>query len=393
MSLGLIDLPWWGYVLVTLGLTHVTIVSVTLYLHRAQAHRALELHPLVSHFFRLWLWMSTGMVTKQWVAIHRKHHAKVETPEDPHSPHVEGIKKVLFDGAALYTQSAKDAEILEKYGHGTPDDWLERHVYSKHDRLGVTAMALINLALFGPIGLSIWAVQMIWIPFWAAGVINGLGHYWGYRNFEPRDGSTNLSNIGILIGGEEMHNNHHAFPSSAKFSVKWWEFDIGWFYINLLRVVGMARVKKLAPRPVFVKGKDSIDLDTVRAVVIGRMHLLSQYAQRVIHPVMRDELAKADLPHKRLLKQIRSALIKDESRVDATLKGRIASALSRNQSLDIVYQYREKLQEVWSKTYASQEKLLQALQEWCAQAEATGVRALQDFARSIRGYALVGAPA
>lgn len=391
MLLGLISLPWWGYVLLTLALTHVTIASVTIYLHRAQAHRALDLHPLISHFFRLWLWMTTGMVTKQWVAIHRKHHAKVETAEDPHSPHFAGLNKVLFDGAALYQQEAGVAQTMEKYGHGTPDDWLERHVYSRHDRLGVTFMLLINLVLFGPIGLTIWAVQMVWIPFWAAGVINGAGHYWGYRNFEPKDGSTNLTNIGILIGGEEMHNNHHAFPSSAKFSVKWWEFDIGWFYISVLRVLGMARVKKLAPQPVFIQGKESIDLDTLRAVVSGRMHLLSQYATRVVLPVLREELAKADNSRRLMLKQVRRTLIKEESRMDEQSKGRLKNALRRNQSLEVVYQYRAKLQDVWNKTHASQEKLLQALQEWCAQAEATGIRALQDFARLLRGYSLGGA--
>jgi stearoyl-CoA desaturase (delta-9 desaturase) len=385
---GLIELPWWGYIALAAVLTHITIAAVTIYLHRCQAHRALELHPVVSHFFRFWLWLTTGMVTKEWVAVHRKHHAKVETEDDPHSPQVLGIKKVLGEGAELYRAATADQGVLDKYGLGTPDDWLERHVYSRHNVLGVTLLAITQIVLFGPAGLAIWAVQMLWIPFWAAGVINGVGHYWGYRNFEPKDSSTNIVNLGLVIGGEELHNNHHAFPSSAKFSIKPWEFDIGWGYIRLLSMLGLAEVRRLAPRPEIVAGKDRVDLDTVRAVVLGRLHVTSEYAKRVMLPVLRDELGRADASCKRLFRQVRRSIVREDSRNDERARRRIADALNVSTRLRTVYQYRQALQQVWERTYASQEKLLQALQDWCTEAEASGVRALQEFARSLRGYSL-----
>jgi stearoyl-CoA desaturase (delta-9 desaturase) len=385
---GLISLPWWGYVLITLILTHITIASVTIFLHRCQAHRALELNPVISHFFRFWLWLTTGMVTKEWVAIHRKHHAKCETKEDPHSPHVKGINTVLWKGTELYKEEAKNRETITQYGHGTPDDWLERHLYSKYSIVGVSALVIMNFVLFGLYGITIWAIQMMWIPFFAAGVINGLGHYWGYRNFETRDGSTNLTNIGILIGGEEMHNNHHAFPSSAKLSNKWWEFDMGWFYIQLLSAIRLARVKKVAPKPVILKGKDKIDMDTVRAVIVSRFHIMSQYAKNVTLPVFNDQLDKADASCRLLLKQIRGTLVREESRVDEAAKNRLQRALKDNEALHTVYEFRKQLQEIWGRTYASHEKLRQALQDWCQQAEATGVQVLQDFARRLKGYSL-----
>jgi stearoyl-CoA desaturase (delta-9 desaturase) len=389
---GLIDLPWWGYLLVLLGLTHITIASVTIFLHRAQAHRALDLHPVVSHFFRFWLWLTTGMVTKEWVAIHRKHHAKVETPDDPHSPQVLGIGKVMREGAELYRAAAADQSIMEKYGKGTPDDWLERHVYSQHNVLGVSLLLITYVALFGAIGLSMWAIHMIWIPFWAAGVINGLGHYLGYRNFEPRDGSTNLIPVGILIGGEELHNNHHAFPSSAKFSMKRWEFDIGWMYIRLMQAVGLAKVKKVTPQPVHDAEKAHIDLETVRAIVVARLHVLSHYARHVIVPVLREELARADASYHRALKKARRLLVRDESRITPKAQQHIEQTLEKTRTLRVVYEYRQRLQDVWNRSYSSQEKLTQALQEWCQQAEATGVRALQDFVRHLRGFSLAPAP-
>ena len=242
MQLSLFELSWWGYALVTLSLTHMTIASVTIFLHRHQAHRALELHPIASHCFRFWLWLTTGIITKEWVAIHRKHHAKCETIEDPHSPQFYGIGTVLFKGAKLYRIEARNTATLKKYGHGTPDDWLERNLYSKHDTLGIGIMLAIDIFLFGPIGLIMWGVQMVWIPFFAAGVINGVGHYWGYRNFASNDTSTNIVPWGILIGGEELHNNHHAYVTSAKLSNKWWEFDIGWVYIRALEILGLATV-------------------------------------------------------------------------------------------------------------------------------------------------------
>lgn len=386
---GLLPLPWWGYIAVTLVLTHITIISVTLYLHRSQAHRALDLHPVASHFFRFWLWLTTGMVTKQWVAVHRKHHAKVETEEDPHSPYIKGIHTVLWRGTELYKTEARNPDTIQNYGHGTPEDWLERHLYARLSILGVSTMAVLDLALFGVYGITMWAVQMLWIPLLAAGVINGLGHYWGYRNFEVADGSTNLVNVGILIGGEEMHNNHHAFPGSAKFSVKWWEFDAGWLYIRLLALLGIAKVKKVAPRPVVLAAKDKIDMDTLRAVIVSRFHVMAQYAKSVTLPVFNDQLRKADAPLRNLLEQVRNTLVREESRVDEAARNRLQSALSQVEALQTVYEYRRRLQELWTRrTYSSHEKLLLALQEWCQQAEATGVKVLADFAHRLRGYAL-----
>lgn len=385
---GLLDLPWWGLIIATLLLTHITIVSVTVFLHRAQAHRALELHPAVSHFFRFWLWLTTGMVTREWVAIHRKHHAKCETAADPHSPQIFGIGKVLREGAELYKYEAHNQETLERYGHGTPDDWLERHVY-RHSTLGPTLMALIDLALFGVLGLTVWAVQMMWIPIWAAGVINGIGHYWGYRNFETKDAATNIVPWGILIGGEELHNNHHAFPSSAKLSSdKWWELDIGWGYIRLLQVFRLARVKKIAPTPHLEPGKQVIDLDTLRAVVLNRLYIMADFARTVALPVLREELQKADASRRTFLKRARSALIREEAVLKPQDKVRLENALELSQTLRTVYEYRAQLELLWSRTTASHDKLLAGLQDWCNQAEASGIQCLQDFSRSLRSYTL-----
>lgn len=389
IATGLLALPWWGYIIVGLVLTHVTIVSVTIFLHRYQAHRALTLHPVTSHFFRFWLWLTTGMVTKEWVAVHRKHHASTETQGDPHSPHVEGIHKVLWEGAELYRAEIKNhPSTVEQYGRGTPDDWLERHVYSRYPYWGVTLLAIIELSLVGLYGVTLWAVQMMWIPFFAAGVVNGLGHYWGYRNFESPDGSTNLTNFGILIGGEEMHNNHHAFPTSARFSNKWWEFDIGWLYIRLLSALGLARVKKVAPKPLIRNDKQGIDIETARAVIAGRLYVMAQYARSVTLPVFRDQLRQADLPYRAALKKVRFALVREESRVDTQVKARLQDALSRNDALRTVYEFRGRLQALWGRTHDSHEHVMQALQDWCRQAEATGLEVLQEFARRLQSYSL-----
>ncbi len=390
---GWLDLPWWGYILITLGLTHITIASVTLYLHRHQAHRALELHPLVSHFFRCWLWLTTGMVTAEWVAVHRKHHAKCETPDDPHSPQVKGIHKVLWQGAELYKASASQAEALAQYRHGTPDDWLERHLYAPHSVFGVALMLVLDLVLFGAAGLAIWAVQMLWIPFWAAGVINGVGHWAGYRNFETADASRNISPVGWLIGGEELHNNHHAFASSAKFSAHWWEIDVGWWYIRLLQALRLARVKKLAPKPVLLASKDRIDMDTVRAVVLNRLHVMADYARTVMLPVLRQEKERSAGKDRFSLRQARRLLVRDRGLMDEQARGRLELLLARCKNIRTVYQYRQRLQDIWGRQVASHEHLLQALQEWCAQAEATGIQALQQFARQLRSYGLQPQPA
>jgi stearoyl-CoA desaturase (delta-9 desaturase) len=392
---GLITLPWWGYIIAALILTHITIVSVTLYLHRHQAHRALELRPVVSHFFRFWLWLTTGMVTKEWAAIHRKHHAKVETPDDPHSPRQFGIRKVMWEGAELYRKESKNPETMEKYGHGTPDDWLERNLYTRHSGKGIVLMFAIDLALFGPIGITIWAIQMIWIPIFAAGIINGVGHYWGYRNYEVADTSTNIVPWGILIGGEELHNNHHTFGSSAKFSSKWWEFDIGWLYINLMQAVGLARVKKIPPELTCDSAKQHIDLDTVRAVITGRFVVMSQFAREVMKNVHREELKKIDRTDREswtLIKRARRLMVREAAQLDETRRQLLQRALELNDRLKTVYAMKQKLVDIWNRRATTQEHLIQALQEWCREAEATGIEALHNFSQKLRTYTLVPVP-
>ncbi len=391
MLTGLLELPIWGYIAITLVATHITIVGVTLYLHRAMAHRAVDLHPVVAHFFRLWLWLTTGQVTREWIAVHRKHHAKVETAEDPHSPQIHGIAKLLLQGTELYRIGVRDAETLERYGHGAPDDWLERNVYTRHSGKGYFITLALNVILFGPIGITMWAVQMLWIPVTAAGVINGVGHWWGYRNYETPDASTNIVPIGIIIGGEELHNNHHAFASSAKFSSKWWEFDIGWFYIRLMEMLGLARVKKIAPRPVIVPGKARVDLDSVKGVISNRMQVMSQYAKNVLAKVYEEELGRADHAERPLLRRVKILLVREESRLTIDARARLDAALKHSQALQTVYLYKGKLQAIWQERTASHERLRQSLQEWCREAEESGIRALQEFAKTLPMYSVKSA--
>ena len=389
MLQGLVVMPWWGYVLVALALTHVTIVSVTIYLHRHQTHRALDLHPAVAHFFRLWLWLTTGMVTKEWVAIHRKHHARCETEEDPHSPQVLGLKKVLWEGAELYRKESKNAETLSKFGHSTPDDWIERHLYTRYSATGVGIMLVIDLLCFGALGLTIWAVQMIWIPFFAAGIVNGVGHYFGYRNFECPDAATNILPIGILIGGEELHNNHHTYASSAKFSCKPWELDIGWGYIRILEALGLATIKKVAPIPAYTAAKDACDLETVKAVVHHRFQIMARFAREVLHRVHAEEVRKvavADSQAALLLKRAKPLMVREKTLIGAADHLHLQEVLANNTTLHTVYLMKERLQDVWRRSAVTQEQLLVALQEWCHQAEATGIQALREFSASIRTY-------
>ena len=386
---GIAQLSLGALILTGLLLTQVTIAAVTVYLHRHQAHRALELHPVMAHFFRFWLWMTTGMVTREWVAIHRKHHAKCETPEDPHSPQVLGINTVLWQGAELYRKEAGRHSTVERYGHMTPDDWLERHVYARLPFLGISLMLLLDVLLFGMPGLVLWSVQMVWIPFWAAGVINGIGHYWGYRNYESADASRNILPLGLIIGGEELHSNHHAFPTSARFSSKWWEFDIGWLLIRLLVLLGLAKVKRLAPeKALILESKQHVDLDTVQAVVRNRMYVMASYARDVIRPILRQERRRCDSSCKRVLRRARSLLTRDASLINERADVRLEQILARFNDLKIVYQYRQQLQSVWTGKATSHEMLLNALQEWCQQAEETGITVLQDFSRRLRGYSL-----
>ncbi len=383
---GVLNLSFWGYVVALFILTHITIIGVTLYLHRCQAHRALELHPGISHFFRFWIWLTTGMETKKWVSIHRKHHAKCETDEDPHSPQTRGIKKVFFEGAELYREEAKNQDTMHRYGQGTPDDWLERHVYTQHSAAGVVLMLLIDLVLFGIPGITIWALQMAWIPFFAAGVVNGIGHYWGYRNFECPDAARNIIPFGAFIGGEELHNNHHTFPTSAKFSVKWWEFDLGWVYIRLLQFLGLSKVKRVSPRLANIPGKSSVDSDTLAALITNRFQVLARYSREVLLPVLDEEKQKANTSSKALLKRAKVALIRTESLLNEEGKQHIAAVMDNHHVLALVYQYRLKLQAIWGRTTATQRELLEALQDWCKQAEATGVHALRKFALRLAGF-------
>ncbi len=385
---GIWQLPWWGYVIVALILTHITIAAVTLYLHRHQAHRAIELHPLISHFFRFWIWLTTAMITREWVAIHRKHHARVETDDDPHSPQTRGINAVLWSGAELYKQEALNRDTLDDFGHETPDDWIEHHLYQRYRDHGIVLMLIVNVILFGIPGITIWAVQMAWIPFFAAGVINGIGHWRGYRNFESSDASTNIVPWGILIGGEELHNNHHAFASSAKFSSYWWEFDLGWCYIRCLQFLGLARVKKIAPRPQINLHKPDIDVDTVRAVIANRLHIMSGYAKRVVYRVYKDEKARANMSTRRMLKRCRRWIARSEVLMDAHTRVSLEELLRENHALREVHDFGQRLQQLWTERTATHESLLQALREWCEQAEASGIEALQEFARTLRLYTL-----
>jgi stearoyl-CoA desaturase (delta-9 desaturase) len=387
---GVIDLPWWGYVLVALALTHVTIVAVTVFLHRHQAHHALALHPLASHFFRLWLWLTTGMVTKEWAAVHRKHHAKCDTPEDPHSPQVYGISRVLWLGVFLYVREARKPETLERYGQGTPDDWLERHVYSRFQVVGIVIMAAVDVALFGPVpGGLILLTQIMWIPFWAAGVINGVGHYWGYRNWPTPDWSTNIAPWGVLIGGEELHNNHHAFPTSARLSCKWYEFDIGWLYIRLLELVGLAKVKHVAPTPRLAAPKPAVDPLTLQAVIANRYDVLAKYARSLMRAYAQElSRLRARAPDEaRKLERLRRWLNRDERTLRETERRELAELLPGSRVLQTMYAMRRELAAVWGRSLATREQLIRQLQDWCRRAEASGIGPLRELAERLRSYA------
>jgi stearoyl-CoA desaturase (delta-9 desaturase) len=390
---GLLSLSWWQLVIATLALTHVTIASVTIFLHRSQAHRALDLHPVVGHFFRFWLWLTTGMLTKEWVAIHRKHHARCETPDDPHSPQTRGLTTVLWRGAELYMAEAKNAETLARYGHGTPNDWIERNVYSRFTWQGVAIMLGIDLVLFGAAGISVWAVQMVWIPFFAAGVINGLGHFWGYRNYDAPDASRNIAPWGILIGGEELHNNHHTYPTSARLSSKWYEFDLGWLYIRVLESLGLARVLRVAPVPKVAEPKRSIDLQTLQAAINYRYDLLARYA-RHLRRTYAAELHRMRLPaaeRSRFLAVKRWLGISDVAALPEPQRQTLSEALAQSQALKTLVDMRAELKAIWERSNASREQMLSNLQDWVARAESSGIRALQDLALRIRSYAPVAA--
>ena len=387
---GFLDSSVWGIVAYTLVCTHLTIICVTVYLHRHQAHRALDLHPAASHPMRFWLWLTTGMVTRQWIAVHRKHHACVESEQDPHSPRQEGIVTLLLEGTELYRKEAASKETIDRYGHGAPEDWIERNLYTRWSSKGYYLMLLIDLALFGTIGLTVWAIQMLWIPFLAAGVINGVGHWWGYRNFETADLSTNIVPIGLLIGGEELHNNHHAFASSAKLSVKWWEFDAGWLYIRVLQALALARVKKLPPKTVLVPGK-LLDRDAVAAIIAGRLSVMSHYAKAVLSQVWAEELRRVGGTERSLLLPAKSLMMREESMLSRESVERLHRILEHSQALATVYRYKQRLKAIWQERSLSHEGLIQALEQWCHEAEQSGIRALRDFARTLPAYSLAPA--
>ena len=388
---GVAQAAWWEIVLYTLVMTHITIIAVTLYLHRSQAHRGVDLHPAIAHFLRFWLWMTTGMVTKEWVSIHRKHHARCEREGDPHSPMIYGIGKVLFKGAELYRDESRNAETLQKFGYGTPDDWLERNLYSRHNVLGILIMLGIDLALFGAIGLTVWAVQMAWIPFWAAGVVNGVGHYWGYRNFASPDTSTNVFPIGILIGGEELHNNHHAYGTSAKFSSRWFEIDIGWAYLTVLRWFGLAKIRKVAPRLKLETDKRPVDHRTLQGVIAHRYEVLARYTG-IVKQACQDELGRLRSKGGTALNAdaMKSAvhwLGRGEETLAPAERERIDAALSQTESLSTLVQMRRELMKLWESSSASSEQLLHDLQAWCQRAQQSGIASLQEFALRLRRYA------
>jgi len=386
---GLLDASWLDMLLFAALCCHLTLMSVTLYLHRTMAHRAVDMKPGLAHVFRAILWLGTGMRTVEWVAIHRKHHARCETEEDPHSPVIFGLKEVFFRGAELYGHEAQNTQTIEKFGHGCPNDWLERNVYSPWPSAGILLLLAVELVLFGVMGFSLWAVQMICIPLLAAGVINGIGHHWGYRNYESDDASTNVVPWAFVVCGEELHNNHHAYPSSAKFSIRRWEFDMGWMYLRIFSALGLVKIRRVAPQPVIDRNKKLVDLDTVKAIVVSRLHVMEHYAAKVIKPEQKAALASATSDAQRqAIKLARRPMIKVEKFLDEAGQKRLLAGLEQSDQLKTVYEYRAKLQDIWQMANASHERLVQALQEWCVQAENSGIDSLQEFATRLRGYSL-----
>lgn len=382
---GMWDLAWWQIIAFTLVLTHITMISVTVFLHRHQAHRSLDLHPIVSHFFRFWLWLTTGQVTKEWAAIHRKHHAKCEQAEDPHSPHVHGIKTVLLKGAELYRAESKNQDTLARYGHGTPNDWIEKNLYTRFSWQGVGLMLIINLTLFGAAGLSVWAVQMAWTPIMAAGIINGAAHFWGYRNFEAPDASTNISPWGILIAGEELHNNHHTYPTSAKLSVKPYEFDIGWMYISLMQMVGLAKVKKTPPKAAFGDIRPVADEKTLEALITNRYEIMATYAKGVRQAARGEfEAMKLRSADAAVIKAAKRWMHRDQEKVPAAVAAYLAKARAASPVLDKMVTMREELRQMWLNTSVSREQLAHDLQAWCHRAEESGIAALREFSLRLR---------
>jgi stearoyl-CoA desaturase (delta-9 desaturase) len=386
---GLLNLPWWGNVIAALILVQITIAGVTVYLHRCQAHRALDVHPIVSHFFRFWMWLTTGMITKEWAAIHRKHHAKCETEDDPHSPRIHGINKILFTGVVLYVKESHKTEVMERYGHGTPDDWIERNVYTPMNKWGIMLLAAIDVALFGVVpGLIIYGIQLAWIPFWAAGVINGLGHYFGYRNFHTQDDSTNMVPFAAWIGGEELHNNHHAYPTSAKFSQRWYEFDLGWMYIRIMSALGLATVRKVAPKVKLDPSKFEVDAATLQAVIMHRYDVMTNYAKSIKRAsALEIAQLRAKGHDSSALTSIRKWLHLDAAVVPARHREAIDRVVEASPSLKTTLTMRQDLARIWERSTLSTDQLVHQLKDWCERAEKSDVPPLVDFSRRLRCYA------
>ncbi len=387
MLSGIISIEWWEVLLISLGYTHFTIISVTLYLHRSQAHRSVEFHPIVTHIFRFWLWLTTGMNTKEWVAVHRRHHATVDTIGDPHSPSVFGLRDVLWKGAELYREASKDLNLRARYGYQTPTDWLELKVYSAFPGGGVLAMFLINFYLFGFIGITITAIQMCWIPFFAAGVVNGLGHHTGYRNFETPDNSTNLLPIGIVIGGEELHNNHHGFANSAKFSIKPWELDLGWLYIRILGIIKLATIKSAYKNNLIeTKDRKPSDGSNAKAVVSNRLVILSNYGQLVLKKIHKEECQTLSGTALARLRQIKKILLKENARLTEIEKKILVTCFDSHARLGVAYDFREKLTILYGARTADANSVIPLIREWCESAEKTRIIALRDFSARLKSY-------
>jgi stearoyl-CoA desaturase (delta-9 desaturase) len=386
---GLFQAGWGTLALYLLVATQLTILSVTLYLHRSQAHRGVDFHPLVAHVFRFWTWLTTSMITKEWVAIHRKHHAKCETEEDPHSPMQKGIRTVFWRGVELYREARGQREDIEKYGKGCPDDWIERHLYTPHATMGPTALLFISFALFGFAGVAVWAVQMLWIPFWAAGVVNGLGHWWGYRNFETDDTATNLTPWGVWIGGEELHNNHHAFPSSAKFALRKWEVDIGWATIRMLESVGLAKVLRVAPALDVRPNINVPDAETLKALLAVRFQAMTDFQRGVLKPALREEAAAAGAKLRALLpRKLRKGLADDGRWLKPDARQQLHAWVAQRPRIRALVEHRARLSAVLEARGNDAAATLHNLQAWCAEAEASGIRALQEFSARLKGYSL-----
>ena len=386
---GLLQFGFWQLALYLLIATQLTIFAVTLYLHRSQAHRGVDFHPVIAHFFRFWTWLTTSMITREWVAIHRKHHAKCETEEDPHSPQFKGIKTVFWRGVELYREARGMREDIEQYGKGAPSDWIERHLYTPYATLGPVLLLFVSFGLFGFAGVALWAIQMAWIPFWAAGVVNGLGHWWGYRNFATTDTATNLTPWALWIGGEELHNNHHAFPSSAKFALRRWEFDIGWAVIKGLEKVKLAKVLRVAPSLDVRPNIQAPDTDTMKALLAHRFQAMTDYQRNVLMPALREEAQAAGARLRKLLpRKMRKALVDDGRWLDPESREQMQQWVSQRPRIHTLVEYRRRLAAVLEARTTNANEALHNLQAWCREAEATGIRALQDYAARLKGYSL-----